>query len=58
MTAMPVQASKDIAITPHEKIFPIVIMLEVAMITTVHVMTNQKGTKINSIKTSADFPKT
>lgn len=58
MTEMPAQASKDTVISPCEKIFPIVSLLEIAMITIVHIMTNQKGTKISSKKTSADFPKT
>lgn len=48
MTQMPSQACKDTVITPHEKILPIVILLEAAMITVVHIMTDQKGTKINS----------
>lgn len=58
MTEMPPQASKDKVITPCGKIFPVVILLEVAMITMMRVMTNQKGTKISSEKTFADFPKT
>lgn len=55
MAEMPVQVT---VIAPHEKIFPIAILLEVAMVTMLYVMISQKRTKISSKKLSAHFRKT
>lgn len=57
MTQMLAQASKDTVVTACEKILPFVILLEDAVITVVHIMANQKGTKISSKKSLCRLPK-
>lgn len=57
MTQIPAQASQGIVITAHEKLFPIVILLEAAMVTVVPAKANQKGTTMKSKEHLRRFPK-
>lgn len=57
MTQIPEQASQGTVITAREKLFPIVILLEAAMITVVPVKANQKGTTMKPKEHLHRFPK-